>query len=315
VLVRLFRVRIAWLDLLKRTAREIYADNCLGLAAQLAYYFFLALFPALLFLVALASFFPLERLVPRLVDTAGPFVPEDVIAILRGQLGKLSGGNHGGILTFGFLAALWSSSAAMTAIMDALNRAYDVEEGRPWWRVRLTAIGLTVALALFILVSFAIVLAGPELVARVLPWLGASPWWAMVWGVARWPVAFVLIAIGIGLIYYVAPDVQQEWAWLTPGALGAAAAWILASVGVRYYVITFGTYTETYGAIGGVMVLLLWLYVTGLVVLAGAELNSEIEHASSEGKAPGENVPGLRAGFERGPDSRLARPAGRPALR
>lgn len=290
MLTRRFRVDVGWRELFQRAVVETYNDNCLGLAAQLAYYFFLALFPALLFLVAVASFFPLQRLVPELVETARPFLPEDVVQILRSQLAKISEGRHGGILTFGLLAALWSSSAAMTAIIDALNRAYDVEEGRPLWKVRLTAILLTAGLALFILISVALVMAGPQVIARILPATGSAVFWA--WAVLRWPVALACIAVGIGLIYYFAPDVEQEWVWLTPGSLLATVAWVAASMAFKLYLVNFGHYTETYGAIGGVMVLLLWLYITGLAILAGAELNSEIEHASAAGKDPGEKAPG-----------------------
>ena len=286
---RLLRLRLGWADLLRRSVVEMYRDNCLGLAAQLAYYFFLALFPALLFVVALASFFPLEQTVPEVLEAARPFLPADVLTILREQIAKISQGHHGGILTFGLVAALWSSSAAMTAIIEALNRAYQVEEGRPWWRTRLTAIALTLALALLIVVSLALVLVGPAVIERLVPGVPGLLW---AWSLARWPLAFALVALAIGLVYYFAPDVEQEWVWLTPGSLLATVTWIVASLAFKLYLSRFGTYTESYGAIGGVMVLLLWLYISGLAILVGAELNSEIEHASTEGKDRGEKAPG-----------------------
>jgi membrane protein len=295
VLFRLFRVRVGWREIFKRAAVEMYEDDCLGLAAALAYYFFLALFPAMLALVALASFFPLDRLVPRLIESAGPLLPPDVLTIVTQQIEKIAEGNNGGLLTFGFLAALWSSSAAVMAIVDALNRAYDVEEGRPWWRTRITAILLTVALALFILVSFALVLVGPALAEQLAALVGGGPAAAWAWSIVRWPIVFAIIAGAVALVYYFAPDVEQEWVWLTPGSVLATLIWVAASLGFRYYIVTFGKYTETYGAIGGVMVLLLWLYISGLALLAGAELNSEIEHASSVGKDEGEKAPGQLA--------------------
>jgi membrane protein len=292
MLVRLFRVRVGWREILRRAALDFYSDNCLEMAAALAFYFFFSLFPALLALVALASFFPLADLLPQLIETAGRFLPPDVLAILQEQFQKISEGNHGGILTFGFLAALWSSSAALTAITEALNRAYDVEEGRPWWRVRLLAILLTIALALFILISFALVLVGPQLGERIAEAVGAGPLVAALWTVLRWPAVFAIIAVAIGLVYYFAPDVEQEWVWLTPGSLLATVTWLLASIGFKSYITSVGSYTETYGVIGSVMVLLLWLYITGLAILAGAELNSEIEHASVQGKDAGEKAAG-----------------------
>jgi membrane protein len=285
---------LSWWALLKRTVKEFVADNGLGLAAQLAYYFFFALFPAVLVGIAFASFFPLEHFVDRIVGTLGGIVPGDIVGILQDQIRKISEGKHGGILTFGLVAALWSSSAALVGLIDALNRAYDIEEGRPWWEVRLLAIGLTLALAALILVAFALVLVGPtaaEYIARV---TGLGPIFAWTWKILQWPVVLVLVAMGAGFVYYFAPDADQEWVWVTPGAVLAAGVWLAASLGFKYYVSNFATYTETYGTIGGVMVLLLWFYLSGVVFLLGAEMNAEIEHASPYGKAMGEKAPGVK---------------------
>ena len=284
----------SWRTLARRTIAEFRSDNGLGLAAELAYYFFFSLFPAVLVGIALASFFPLANFLDRIVTTLAGVVPADVITIVQDQIRKISEGQHGGVLTFGLLVALWSSSAAMMGLIDALNRAYDIEEGRSWWKVRLLAIGLTLALAAFILLAFALVLLGPtaaDYVARV---TGLGPVFAWTWKVLQWPVVLALVALGAGLVYYFGPDAEQEWVWVTPGSVLAAALWFVASLGFKLYVTRFGAYTETYGAIGGVMVLLLWFYISGLVMLLGAELNAEIEHASPYGKAAGEKVPGER---------------------
>ena len=281
-------------ELLSRTVKEFVADNGLGLAAQLAYYFFFSLFPAVLVGIAFASFFPLEHFVDRMVATLGGLVPGDIIGIVQDQIRKISEGNNGGILTFGVAAALWSSSAALMGLIDALNRAYDIEEGRSWWKVRLLALGLTLALAAFIVIAFALVLVGPtaaDYIARV---TGLGPVFAWTWKVLQWPLVLALVALGAAAIYYFAPDAEQEWVWVTPGAVLAAIIWLAASLGFKYYVTQFGTYTETYGTIGGVMVLLLWFYLSGVVFLVGAELNAEIEHASPYGKAEGEKVPGAK---------------------
>jgi membrane protein len=285
---------LGWWDLLTRTVKEFVADNGLGLAAQLAYYFFFSLFPAVLVGIAFASFFPLEHFVDRMVATLGGVVPGDIIGIVQDQIRKISEGNNGGILTFGVAAALWSSSAALMGLIDALNRAYDIEEGRSWWKVRLLALGLTLALAAFIVIAFALVLVGPtaaDYIARV---TGLGPVFAWTWKVLQWPLVLALVALGAAAIYYFAPDAEQEWVWVTPGAVLAAIIWLAASLGFKYYVTQFGTYTETYGTIGGVMVLLLWFYLSGVVFLVGAELNAEIEHASPYGKAAGEKVSGAK---------------------
>jgi membrane protein len=285
---------LGWWELLTRTVKEFVADNGLGLAAQLAYYFFFSLFPAVLVGIAFASFFPLEHFVDRMVATLGGVVPGDIIGIVQDQIRKISEGNNGGILTFGVAAALWSSSAALVGLIDALNRAYDIEEGRSWWKVRLLALGLTLALAAFIVIAFALVLVGPTAADYIARATGMGPVFAWTWKILQWPLVLALVALGAAAVYYFAPDAEQEWVWVTPGAVLAAIIWLAASLGFKYYVTQFGTYTETYGTIGGVMVLLLWFYLSGVVFLVGAELNAEIEHASPYGKAEGEKVPGAK---------------------
>jgi membrane protein len=173
----------------------------------------------------------------------------------------------------------------VTAIIDTLNQAYDIQESRPWWKVRLLALGLTLGLALFIVVSFALVLVGPTLAEKVAVWLHMGPAFAWTWKIVQWPVVFSLVTFAIAMIYYYAPDAEQEWIWITPGSILATLLWLLISLGFKFYVVNFTSYNATYGAIGGVIVLMLWFYVSGLAVLIGAELNAEIEHASPYGKS------------------------------
>ena len=289
-MLRAFRVPIPWRELIVRTWREINDDNCLGLAAQLAYYFILALFPALIVVVAIASFFPRSTL-QQVIATLAPFTPPEALSLIRTQLDSILANEQGGLLTVGVLGALWSSSAALTAIIDTLNRAYDVDETRPWWKVRLLAVGLTVGLALFILTAFALVVAGPELAHLVADRLGLASAVATAWTVAQWPLVFLLVAFGVALTYYFAPDADQDWAFITPGSAVATALWLAASLGFRVYVQNFGDYNATYGALGAAVLLLVWLYVSGLAVLVGAELNSEIENARSSRRSMGTGAP------------------------
>jgi membrane protein len=288
---RTFTIPLSWSDLFKRTARETMADDCLGLAAQLAYYVLLALVPALVFLLALMSFFPSD-LIQQLLIAVRQFAPGEVSGILETQLREIAAGNNGGLLTFGIAMALWSSSAAMVAITGALNRAYDIEEGRPWWKVRLVAIALTIALSLFVIAAFALILVGPQLGASLADRIGLGATFHTVWMILRWPLAFVLVAVAVAVINYFAPDAEQDWEWITPGALLATLLWLVASLAFKLYVSQFGNYNETYGSLGGVIVLMLWFYISALAVLIGAEMNAEIEHASPHGKAVGEKVPG-----------------------
>ena len=289
-----FDLHLGLKELLKRTFRDTLKDDAQGLAAQLSYYFFLSLFPTLLCLIALASLFPLQNFVDDVTGMLQPFMPAEAIRVIQDQMLKIAQGGTTALISLGLLTAIWSSSAAMGAVVNAMNRAYDIEESRPWWRVRLLAVLLTVGLAFFILVALTLVLAGPQLADLATQWIGMATVWAWIWKIVQWPLVFALVSTGIGLIYYFAPDADQEWVWITPGSVVATILWLIASLGFRYYVVTFGHYTETYGAIGGIIVVLLWFYLSSLAILIGAELNAEIEHASPWGKKPGEKRPGDR---------------------
>ena len=283
-LLRRLGVQISWREIFTRTVYEsFWKDNCLSMAAQLAYYFFFALFPTLLFIVALASYFPVTSLIDDMFRTFGGFLPPEALQIITDQIVKISNTKSGGLLSLGVLLALSSSSAAMTAIIDTLNHAYGIEESRPWWKVRLTALALTVSVSIFILVSFALTLTGPTLATRLADVFGLGPAFEWTWKILQWPVIFAMVSAAIAFIYHFAPDVRQEWVWLTPGSVFATTLWLLASLGFKYYVANWGTYTETYGLIGAVMILLLWFYMSGLVILIGAELNVEIEQAGHVG--------------------------------
>jgi membrane protein len=275
-------------ELTSRTWRDAMEDDVLGLAAQLSYYFFLALFPAILFLLAVASFFPLTNLTDDIGTTLAPFVSAPVLELIQDQMRRIANRESGGLLTFGVLAALWSSSAALVSIIGALNAAYDIKESRPWWKVRLTALGLTIGVAVFVLCALSLVLAGPAIAEWLGDRTGLGAVFTWTWLIVQWPVAFLLVSTAVGLVYYFAPDADQDWVWITPGAVIATVLWLLVSLGFKVYITNFTDYNASYGAVGGVIVLLLWFYVSSLAILAGAELNAEIEHASPYGKAPGE---------------------------
>jgi len=198
-----------------------------------------------------------------------------------------------------------------------LNRAYDLEESRPWWKVRLVAIGLTVGLALFILVALTLVLAGPTIATYLDERLGMGSALKWTWLILQWPIALALVTIALGLLFYFGPDADRDWTWLTPGAVFGSVLWLLASLATKLYVANFSDYNAAYGSVGAVMVVMLWLYVSSVAVLVGAELNSEIEHASPGGRA-GQKAPGERPAV--GPNAArlstgqpLAEPAAVPA--
>jgi len=293
VLARL-HVPLSWRELARRTLTECVADDVLSLAAQQAYYFFFALFPALLTLISIASFFPVANLMDEILRLLGRMAPPEVLKLVADQLVALSNSNHGGILTLAFLLTLWSSSGAMVSIVTTLNAAYDITEARAWWRVRLIAIALTLGLAFFIIISISLVLVGPSLAEHLAARLHLSDAFTWAWWILQWPVVFVLVSAGIGIVYYFAPDAEQEWIWITPGSVLATLLWIAVSLGFKVYLKFFDSYNETYGTIATIIVLLTWLYLSGLAILVGAELNAEIEHASPYGKEVGEKVAGER---------------------
>jgi membrane protein len=275
-------------ELGQRVIHEIQQDDCFGRAAQLAYYFLFALFPFFLVLTTLLGYLPVPNLLDRLMETLAQMLPGEALRLVQDNVRELVTNQRGGLLSLGILAALWTSSSAMTAIIDGVNRAYDVEEGRPFWKVRLMAMLLTIGLSVFIIVSLILLTFGPQIGGWIADKVGLGSVFKLAWNILRWPVIVGLLIGAMALIYYMAPDVEQEWQWITPGSVVAVIGWLLASLGFSFYVNNFGSYNATYGSIGAVIVLLTWMYVSGFFILVGGEINAEIEHAAANGKDPGE---------------------------
>jgi membrane protein len=271
---------IPWAEVGRRTIKEIGDDRCLGLAAQLAFYFLLALFPALLFVVALVGYVPVEDVLNDLLASLGAVAPRQIVDILQRQLTQITNGNQIGLLSLGIGGAIWSSSAAMVAIIDALNQAFDVSDWRPWWKRRLIAIALTLGLAFFVVAAFTLVLIGPTWASQIARWIGVEPVVVAAWTMLRWPVMVACAVIAVDLVYYFAPNRQCRWAWITPGSVLATTLWLASSFGFKLYVTTVGGYAATYGALAGIIVTMLWFYVSSVAVLIGAELNGVIEQAA-----------------------------------
>jgi membrane protein len=284
------QIVIRWGAVLTRTGRAVYEDDCLGLAGELAFFWFLAIFPGLLFVVALATSFPVQHQIDAVVQGLARVAPGDVFILVREQLLQIALGPPRGLLALSLLGALWSSSSAMTAIIETLNRAYHVREGRPWWRVRLLAVVLTVVLTAFTLAAVGLLMAGPTLTHQVERSLGLPRHFSRLWAIAEWPVVFGLMVTALGSVYRFAPDARRRSTWATPGSAVAALLWMAASLGLGWYADRVGDYQKTYGAIGGVIVVLLWLYGSGLAILIGAELNAAIEDEAAGSHAPGSTM-------------------------
>lgn len=293
---------LSWNRLGKRVWKEIQKDDVFGRAAQLAYYFLLALFPLLLFLTSVIGVVmgSDSGLRDSLFGYLNRMLPSSASQLVNTTITEVSTASSGGKITFGILAALWAASNGMGAITEALNVAYDVKESRPWWKQRLTAVTLTVALSVLIISALILVLSG----GRVADWLavnyGLGETFKISWKIMQWPIVLAFMLLAFALIYYFAPDLrEQKWAWVTPGAVVGVFLWLLVSFGFRLYLHFFDSYSKTYGTLGAVIVLMLWLYLTGASILIGGEINSEIEHAAAEAGAPDAKEAGEKAPNEK----------------
>lgn len=264
-------------ELARRTWFESNDDNALGYAAELAFYFLLSLFPLLIFLTSLIGF--LSSAQELLLQYLGKVMPKEAMVLVNTWMRDVVSNRGGGLLSLGLLAALWASSAGMAALMDALNTAYDVKEGRPFWKVRLIAIALTVVLGVLVVGGAVLITFSGPLVDWVASFVGLGAAVQGVWQYVNYLIGVCLLVVGIGLIYYFAPDVEQEWPWITPGSLFAAVTFLLASFLFSLYLRYAPSYSATYGSLGAVIVLMLWLYILGLVIFIGGEINSVIEAA------------------------------------
>jgi membrane protein len=269
---------------LRAAVAEFQRDDALGLAAQLAFYLILALFPFLLVLVSLMGTFSSPELAEQVLGYFREVTPQQVYAIIDSYLHDIIAGNRPapGLFSVGLIIALWSASGAFAALINALNKAYDVEETRPFWKVRGIALLMTLGLSVMIIIGVLLLVAGPLIGRGLADLLGLGEVFTLVWNVVQWPVALSLMVFTVALLYYFAPDAGQPFRWITPGGLIGVLLWVLASVIFRFYVSNFGSYDATYGSIGAVIVLLLYLYISSLTILFGAELNATLVRLKEE---------------------------------
>lgn len=301
---------LSWKVLGARVWKEIKDDDLFNRAAILGFYFTLALFPLLLFLTALLGLFAQQgtELRDNLLSYLSRVVPASASALIYETVEEVSAGSGGGKLSLGLLAAIWASSNGMLAIIRTLNVAYQIKESRVWWKARLVAIVLTLALALLIITGLTLILYGGQSAEAISGWLGLGGTFTAAWFIMRWLIVIASVFLAFGLIYYFAPNVdKQQLRWLWPGINVAVALWLIVSLGFRLYLSYFDTYTTVYGSLGAVIILMLWFYLTGLAILVGGEVNSEIEKAAAragieDAKLPGEKSPGEKSGKRARPD-------------
>ncbi|WP_188487564.1 YihY/virulence factor BrkB family protein [Williamsia phyllosphaerae] len=265
---------------LRKTAREFSKDQCTDIAAALTYYAVLSLFPAILAMISLLGVFGQgQKTVDAVLDIVGDLASPSVVDSVRGPVEQLISAPSAGVaLVIGILAALWSASGYVGAFGRALNRMYEIDEGRPIWKLRPIMLLVTV-IALFMVAAVALMLAVSGPVATSIgDTTGAGDTALLIWNIARWPVILILVVAVVAILYWATPNVAQpRFRWVSAGAVLAIVTWIIASALFALYVANFSSYNKTYGALAGVIVFLLWLWLTNLALLFGAEFDSELE--------------------------------------
>jgi membrane protein len=285
---------ISPLELIKKTVKNFLKDDMLTYASALAYQVFFSIFPFIIFLIALLGFLHLPEFFNWLREQAQLFLPQAAMDQVNQVIDTLEQ-PQGGLLSLGMIVALWTASAAVRATMNALNVAYNVEEGRPAWKLYPLSIVYTIGIAAMLIAAAAFMLVGPQAMQWLAQQIGFEQMFVTLWTWLRWPVVFILLTLAVAVVYYMAPDVQQTFRFITPGAILCVVVWILAALGFNYYVSNFADYNATYGSIGTIIILLFFFFISAAILLFGAEVNAVIEHHSTEGKNSGEKVAGENA--------------------
>ena len=292
---------------LKELKNEFDRDDVGTTAAALSYTTFLALFPFFIFLAAMSGFVTnllnIDDPTRQILDALGSALPPSAADLIGTQVGDVIEASNGGLLSIGAVGSLWAASGAVRSLMKAMNRAYDVPESRPWYRKYPVSIGLTLLTSTFFIAAAVLMVVGQFWAMDILEAMGISGGWSaalIAWG--RWPVIVALILLAMAFLYWVAPNINIPFRLITPGALTFTAGWLAATFGFIFYVSNFGSYNATYGTLGGVVVLLIWIYLSSLIMLIGAEINAmtsqraepgEMDHlrASKQAEAASKGLP------------------------
>jgi membrane protein len=273
------------INLVKQVWAEMNEDDVFGRSAELSYYFLLALFPMLLFLISTLAFFadPGSELRNALFAYVGKAMPPSAADIVTKAVHEANQAAGRGKVIFGILAALWAASNGLGAITKTLNIAYDVKETRPLWKKRAIAVGLTLALSILVISALTLVLFGGRIGGYIANLAGLGHAFGVTWKLLQGPVVLLFLLFAFGLIYYFAPNLKNpKWTWISPGAVVGVVLWLASSMLFRLYLQYFNSYSKTYGSLGAVIILMLWFYLTGLSILIGGEFNSVINNAAQE---------------------------------
>ncbi|GAB4058194.1 YihY/virulence factor BrkB family protein [Catellatospora paridis] len=269
----------SWWKVLRRTAKEFDTDSLQVWAAALTYYGVLSLFPGILVLAAVVGLFD-DRLVNDVLDDVTPIMPTAVREVFTAALDNVQANDSkaGIAAIIGLAVAMWSASGYVDAFMQASNAIYDVPEGRPLWKRLPIRLAVTLATGVLLVASVLVVVVSGRLAEALGGVLGLSGPVVTAWQIGKWPLLVALIALLFAILYWASPNARQGgFRWISPGGLVAVVLWIAASAGFGFYVARFGSYAETYGSLGGIIVFLIWLWISNLAILFGAELDAELE--------------------------------------
>jgi membrane protein len=258
-----------------RVYNELWRTRVFTAAAGLAYYFLLSLVPLVIVFASLLRFLPVNNLAFQLLGLLAALAPPESMSLVFSVVAGILEPGHGKVLSFGIVGYIWAATGGFSALIEALNIAYDVEDTRPWWRDRVQAFLMTFTVGVLGLLALFAILAGPHfghLLMLVFP-LPSS--FALIWPILRWTIIVSTFVVGIELMYYLGPHGRHSFWSTLPGAFLAVGMWFLGSFGLSFYLSNISNYNKTYGSLGAVIALMLWLYISGLAVLIGAELNAE----------------------------------------
>lgn len=270
----------------KESVQEFMDDDMGTYGAALTFHVFFALFPFIVFLLALLGVLQLHAFFDWILARARVVLPSDAMSVVQGVVQEVQSQRDGGLLSFGILVAIWAASAGIRSTMNALNAAYDVEEGRPVWKRYAFSIAYTLGLAVMVIAAVGLMFIGPQVMLWIAEQVGLGHPVVVLWRWLRIPVAALLLMLAVSIVYYAAPNVDQKFRYVTPGSVLAVVLWVVLSLAFSFYVGRFANYGATYGSIGAVIVLMLYIYISSLVLLLGGEVNAVIEHHAPRAKGP-----------------------------
>ena len=295
-----------WAKVLKKAMVDVVENHMMAFAAGLSYYFVLSLFPALIAMATVVGYLPVPDLFHQILTLMARYVPADSMGVVRQIVHDVITPNRGALLSFGLIGTLWTASSGFAGMIEALNVAYNVPETRPFWKTRGLAVLMTFLVGGLLLVALAMMLVGPKFGEWMAGVLHLSFLWARIWPVLRWAVSVAFIVLAVEAMYFLGPNVKQRFVHTLSGAVIAVGAWLALSYALGIYFQRFANFNRTYGALGGAIALMTWLYWSSFVILLGAEINGEVVQVSGDGTLPLKETPPEKVKPKTAPETDIA---------